>query len=323
MRGRHAENLHAAAASCRLRRVDTVRGTALLHADGAFLGAGDTRITWQSWHDATAPTRAHVVVSHGAAEHGGRYAGLAHALAPRGFPVWALDHRGHGRSEGQRMVVDRLAHAAADVDRLIDRVTEADPGRPIYLLGHSMGGAIALLYALERQDRLAGMVLSAPVTTDAGAPAPLRLAARVLQLDRVLSRFAPSLGLIALDADRLSRDPAEVQAYRDDPLVTLGKLPARTAGELSIAVRGRLRRGLGELRLPLLLVHGDDDALVPLAGSLAVRDRVGSDDVTLLVYPAHRHELLHELPAAREQVLADIAGWLDARAPRRTGRFTH
>ncbi|UUY05218.1 alpha/beta hydrolase [Svornostia abyssi] len=302
--------------------METIAGAALLHTDGAFLGAAGLRITWQSWQDATAPTRAHVVVAHGAAEHGGRYLRLARELAPRGFPVWAIDHRGHGRSEGPRVVVDRFAHAVADLDTLIDHVEKTDLGRPIYLLGHSMGGALALLYALEHQARLEGMVLSAPAASDAGAPAAMRVASRVFQADRLLSRFAPSAGVLALDADGLSRDPAEVQAYRDDPLVTLGKLPARTVGELGVAIRTRFKRDLGDLTLPLLLIHGEADRLVPVAGSRHVRDRAGSDDVTLLVYPEHRHEVFNELPADREKVLADVAAWLDARAPRRTGRFT-
>lgn len=302
--------------------METLTGVALQHTDGAFSGEGGLRITWQSWQDATAPTRAHVVVAHGAAEHGGRYARLAQALAPRGFPVWAIDHRGHGRSEGPRALVDRLAHAVADLDRLVDRVAATDPGRPVYLLGHSMGGAIALLYALEHQERLAGMVLSAPAATDAGAPAALRLADRVLQAGRILSAVAPRLGLLALDPEDISRDEAEVRAYRDDPLVTVGSLPARTVGELGRAIRTRFGRELHAVTLPLLLVHGTADRLVPPVASEQVRDRVGSGDVTLLLYPELRHEVLHELPEDRERALGDIVAWLDERAPRRTGRFT-
>lgn len=311
-----------AARWCRLRTVETKAGVALLHTDGAFLGAGDVRITWQSWQDATAPTRAHVVVAHGAAEHGGRYLRLARELAPRGFPVWAIDHRGHGRSEGQRVLIDRFTHAVADVDALVTHVSEADLGRPVFLLGHSMGGAISLLYALAHQDRLTGLILSATAASDAGVAAPLRIADRVLGLGRILSRVAPSMGIVELDPEGLSRDPAEVRAYVDDPLVTVGKLPARTAGELSAAIRGPFRRALGAITLPTLLIHGDADPLVPPVASTLVRDRLGSEDVTLSVYPEHRHELFNELPADRERVLADVADWLDARAPRRTGRFT-
>lgn len=301
--------------------METLAGVSLKHADGAFAGAGGLRITWQSWQDVTAPTRAHVVVAHGAAEHGGRYLRLARELAPRGFPVWAIDHRGHGRSEGRRVIVDRFAHATADLDRLVDTVTASDPGRPVFLLGHSMGGALALLYALERQQRLAGMVLSAPAASDAGAPVHLRVAGR-LQAGRLLSRVAPGLGLLPLDPEGLSRDPAEVRAYVEDPLVTVGKLPARTAGELRRAIRGPFTRDLGAITLPLLLLHGADDPLVPVAAGEHIRDRVSGQDVTLLVYPAARHELFNELPEVRDRAHADLVGWLDGHAPRRTGRFT-
>lgn len=321
MRERYARIVRDAAAWCRLRAVETLAGVALQHTDGAFPGEGGLRITWQSWQDLTAPTRAHVVVAHGAAEHGGRYARLARELAPRGFPVWAIDHRGHGRSEGPRAFVDRLAHAAADLDRLVDRVAAGDPGRPVFLLGHSMGGAIALLYALDHADRLAGLVLSAPAASDAGAPFALRFADRVLQAGRILSALAPRLGLLALDPEDISRDPAEVRAYCDDPLVTIGNLPARTVGELGRAIRTRFARDLGALTLPILLVHGTADRLVPPVASEHVRDRVASDDVTLRLYPELRHEVFNELAEDRERVLGDVAAWLDERAPRRTGRF--
>ncbi|MBJ7329803.1 MAG: lysophospholipase [Solirubrobacteraceae bacterium] len=295
-------------------------GATLLHADGAFVGAGDLRITWQSWEDATAPTRAHVVLAHGVAEHGGRYARLARELAPRGFPVWAIDHRGHGRSEGPRLYVDRADHAVADLAALIDHVAASDDGRPIFLLGHSMGGAIALRYALAHPGTLTGLIVSAPAATDDAAPAAMRFASRWLALDRILSRVTPGLGVLELDAAGLSRDPDEVAAYVGDPLVTRGKLPMRTVAEMRRMIRA-FHRELGGLTVPLLVMHGEDDPLMPVAAARMIDERAGSEDRTLLIYPGLLHEIFNELPDDREAVTTDVVAWLDLRAPRRTGRF--
>src|SRR5688572_1860940 len=119
---------------------------------GDFKGAEGLSIFWQSWRG-TAEPRAVVVLIHGAAEHCNRYGYVVEKLAPAGFPVFALDLRGHGRSQGDRMVIDRMENAVADIDQVVTRAREEVPGVPLFLLGHSMGGAIALEYALTHEDR--------------------------------------------------------------------------------------------------------------------------------------------------------------------------
>src|SRR5919201_295897 len=131
------------------------------HREGTFPGRGGLEIQWQAWRAAT-PIRATVVISHGAAEHGGRYRHVVDRLVPLGYAVSALDHRGHGRSQGRRAVIDRWANAVADLDTFVDGVRDEQPGVPLFLVGHSLGGAIALSYALEHQDKLFGRILSAP-----------------------------------------------------------------------------------------------------------------------------------------------------------------
>lgn len=284
------------------------------HAEGSFTGAAGRRIAWQSWQDPQAPVRARIVIAHGAGEHGGRYRHLARALPGRGYPVWAIDHHGHGRSEGPRYL-ESYDDAVADLDRLVDRVVAEEPAAPLFLLGHSMGGAIALLYALRHQAKLAGLIISAPATSDAAAPLPLRYAGRILQLDRLIARFSPEFGLVALPPQDLSRDPAEVQAYIDDPLVPGGgKLKAKTASEMAKAMRGPLAKDLGAITIPILLVHGSDDPLIPLDASEHVRDHVRSDDITMHVYPGLLHEVFNELAEDRERAIEDVVAWLDARA---------
>lgn len=274
------------------------------HVEGHFAGAKGLQIYWQAWQDSV-PTRAAVVISHGAGEHSGRYERLASHLAGLGYPVHAVDHRGHGRSQGRRALVDRLDNAAADLDVVVDLAARAHPDVPLFLLGHSLGGAIALRYALQHQDKLDGLILSGPVAVIDLPPAPVRAAVRAL------SAVAPQLPVLAVDPATISRDAGEVDAYRTDPLVHHGKLPLRTVSEIASATEA-FPEQVPSLTLPLLLVHGSEDRLAPVQGSRMVHERASSEDKTLHVYDGLFHEVLNELPEDRERVLADIVAWLDA-----------
>ena len=274
------------------------------HKEGQFTGAKGLEIYWQSWQDA-APMRAVVVISHGSGEHSGRYQRVALALAELGYPVYALDHRGHGRSGGRRALVDRLDNAAADLDVLIDLARREHPDVPLFLLGHSLGGTIALRYALRHQDKLDGLILSGPVAAIDLPPAPVRLAVKAL------SAVAPWMPALGVDPAVVSRDPAEVEAYRTDPLVHHGKLPLRTVAEIAAATEA-FPEQVGSLTLPILLVHGSEDRLAPVQGSRMVHKRVSSEDKTLEIYDGFFHEVLNEPPEDRARVLADIVTWLQA-----------
>ena len=158
------------------------------HEEGRFAGVGGLEIYWQAWLPAT-PPHAIVTIAHGGAEHGGRYAWTASKLTARGYAVYAIDHRGHGRSAGPRAYVDRIDNAVSDLHTLDGIARERHPGLPVFLLGHSMGGLIALAYALRFQDELAGMVLSAPLALLEVNPAA-RLGGRLL------STVAPRLTVV-------------------------------------------------------------------------------------------------------------------------------
>jgi acylglycerol lipase len=273
------------------------------HTSGTLAGARGRRIFWQSWKpDASA--NAVIVIVHGAGEHGGRYEHVAARLVAAGYAVYAPDHRGHGRSEGPRALIERLDDAVADVDGVVGMGADRHPGLPVFMLGHSMGGAIALRYALAHQDRLAGLILSAPLAALEAVPAPLRL------VGRALSAVAPRTPLIAIDASLVSRDPAVVTAYRDDPLVLHGKLPARTAAELADAVEG-FPHTVGQITIPVLILYGTADGLCPPAGSVMLGERIGSAEKTVRSYDGLFHEILNE--PEREAVLDDVLGWLSAR----------
>ncbi|MEA2472247.1 MAG: acylglycerol lipase [Thermoleophilaceae bacterium] len=274
------------------------------HHEGAFDGVGGLRIFWQAWLPAGEP-RAVVVLAHGASEHSGRYAWTGERLTERGYALYALDHRGHGRSEGRRAFIDRMDNAVADLDELVDVASGEHPGKQVFLLGHSMGGCVALSYAFWHEERLAGLVLSAPLAALAAASPITRIAGRLL------SEVAPRLGIYAVDSSAVSRDPEMVRDYDADPLNFHGKLPARTCEELASAIRGFPEK-VAELELPILTMHGSADTITPPEGSEMVLTRAASEDKSIIRYPGLYHELLNE--PEREQVLGDVAAWLDARA---------
>jgi alpha-beta hydrolase superfamily lysophospholipase len=250
-----------------------------------------------------APT-AVVVIAHGAGEHSGRYEHVAAALVNAGVAVFALDHRGHGRSDGPRALIEHVDLTVSDLDQLVVLAQAAHPGLPVFLLGHSMGAMIALRYAPVHQDRLAGVILSGALAALENVPAPLRL------VGQLLSRIAPRTPLIAIDPSLVSRDPAVVQAYRDDPLVHHGKLPARTAAQIADTVAS-FPRTVGAITVPVLIMYGTADALCPPAGSVMVGELIGSADRTVTPYAGLFHEILNE--PERETVLDEIRGWLAAR----------
>jgi alpha-beta hydrolase superfamily lysophospholipase len=238
-----------------------------------------------------------------------RYERLAARLNAAGISVLAIDLRGHGRSPGKRAWVERFDDYLNDADAL---VAEAARGNtPLFLMGHSMGGAIAALYAIERLPAsghtLAGLVLSSP------ALAPGRDVPRwMLAMSRFISRVWPSFPAIRIDAALLSRDPAIVAANRADPLVHHDAVPARTGAELLDAM-ARIERGRGSLRVPVLIYHGTSDKLTEPDGSRAFGAHVSSPDRTLTLYEGGFHETMNDLE--RERVIDALIAWIHAHAP--------
>jgi acylglycerol lipase len=276
---------------------------------------------WQAWLPRDT-TRAVIVVVHGIHEHSTRYAHVGARLAAAGYAVYAADHRGHGQSDGRRANIERMALILEDLRSFVRFAAERHPGLPVFMVGHSLGGLIALHYALEwgaldcgatdygatgsGSTSLDGVVVSGPaVTATAGSALARRLAG-------VLSALVPNLGVAALDADhKISRDPEVVRAYREDPLVYRGRIKARTGAEILAAMQ-RLPGRLPRLSVPLLLLHGTDDQICPLAGSIMVHDAVSSPDRTLRRYPGLYHEVFNE--PEREAILTDLISWLNNRS---------
>ncbi len=265
-------------------------------------GAGG-KLYWQAWLPEAAP-RAGVVLAHGYAEHLGRYEHVAAHFTARGIAVFALDHWGHGRSDGVPGFVPRFSAFTDGMEELLAVVEAAHPGLPLTLLGHSMGGLIAALHLVTHQSHYFGAVLSGPLIMPSEAPS------RVMQwISRLLSRFAPRLGVLALDASGVSRDPAVVAAYLADPLVYTGKVRARLAAEMFDAM-AQARAAAPEIVRPMLLLHGSEDRLTAPDGSRYLAAHLGSADKTLKIYPGLYHEIFNEPEQA--EVLGDVSAWIDA-----------
>ncbi len=273
------------------------------HMEGKLKGVRNLDIYYQAWLPGGEP-KAVLLVVHGLGEHSGRYTNVVNHLVPQGYAVYSLDHIGHGKSAGEREMVDRFDDFTKTLRIYVQMIQEWQAGKPLFLLGHSMGGAIAAYYLLDHQDDFQGAILSAPAVAIGEGVSPI-----TITMSKLLSRVAPKMGVIALDVDLVSRDKAVVQAYADDPLVFHGKTPSRLASELLGAMQ-RITAEAARITLPLLIVQGDKDALVDPAGARMLKDRAGSQDKTLKFYEGLYHEVFNE--PEKELVLNDVAVWLEA-----------
>jgi len=272
-------------------------------AVSTFEGVGGTPVTYDTYEPEHGEVRGLALVAHGVAEHAGRYAHVAERLVGLGLRVVVPDHRGHGRSGGKRLRVRDLSEFTDDLETLRRRV--AVPGLPTYLIGHSMGGCIALDHALDHQDDLDGLVLSAPAVLPGDDINPL-----MVRLAKVVGRVVPGLPGQRLSSSAVSRDPAVVAAYDADPLVHHGALTAGIGGAM-LRTMDTFPGRLPSLQLPLLVLTGTADTLVKPEGAALVERLAGSRDKTLKTYTGLFHEVFNE--PEKDQVLGDLVAWLRAR----------
>jgi alpha-beta hydrolase superfamily lysophospholipase len=271
------------------------------HKEGKFKGLKNFSLCYQRWLPEASP-KAVLLVAHGLAEHSGRYKNLVNYFVPKGYAVYALDHRGHGKSDGVRCYVDRFSDYLADLKTFFDMVRKEHKGAKIFLVGHSMGATIATAYAIEHQKELAGLIVSGASLVASSSVSPALLA-----MAGVISVLAPKMGVTVLDASAISRDKAVVDAYVNDPLVYRGKLPARMGAELARMWK-QLPEQMTEIKLPVLIMHGSADHLADPRGSKLLYERVGSKDKTLKLYDGFYHEIFNE--PEHKQVMADMEAWL-------------
>ena len=263
---------------------------------------GTSHLYTQSWAP-DGDTRAAIVLVHGLGEHSGRYAYLAQHCTDRGFAVHALDHYGHGKSDGQAGHVERFSVYLDGVRALLERVQAEHPDLPLFLVGHSMGGLIAAASLPQVQSAFRACVLSGPAFRTPEPPStPLKL------VNRLFSGLAPTAPLLGLDPSGVSRDPDVVRAYVSDPLVHHGKLSARLLAEMMRAMDDTLANA-SRVELPLLVLHGEQDQLTCPTGSEDFHERAASADKTLKIYPGLYHEIFNE--PEKDAVLGDMTDWLE------------
>ena len=276
----------------------------ITRAEHTFDGVDDVRIVYDVWTP-DAPPRGVVILAHGLGEHARRYDHVAARFGREGLITYALDHRGHGRSGGKRVLVKDISEYTGDFDTLVGIAAKEHPGLTRIVLGHSMGGGIVFAYGVEHPDDYDLMVLSGPAVAAQLAVSPV-----LGWVAKTMGAIAPGLPLQALDADAVSRDRAVVDAYNTDPLVYHGKIPGGVARTLLLVGQSMPQRA-ASLTAPLLVVHGSDDRLIPVEGSRQLVAAVGSTDVELTIYPGLYHEVFNE--PEQEQVLDDVVSWINAR----------
>ncbi|WP_226344325.1 alpha/beta hydrolase [Agilicoccus flavus] len=257
-------------------------------------------ITAYAWApDDEGDVRCVVLLAHGYGEHLGRYGWVVEQLVAHGAAVYGPDHAGHGRSEGERVLIEDIEGVVDDLDLVADRAVADHPGLPVVLLGHSMGGLIGARYTQRHGDRLTATVLSAPVLGRWEAAASLLGAAEIPQ--------------DPIDPATLSRDPEVGRAYVEDPLVWHGGFKRPTIQALTTALAAV--RDAGAVDVPILWLHGQDDPLVPIEGSRQGWPGLAGSRGSSTTYPGARHEILNE--TNREEVLADVLAFVDTHV---TGR---
>ena len=278
------------------------------HKEASFDGVGGVRIFYQRWLPADYDRV--MVIAHGLGEHSGRYGNVVEYFTPRGFAVYALDHRGHGRSGGRRGHAGSFDDYLEDLDRLVRIAAGDEEGKPLFLVGHSLGGLIALAYTLARPDRLDGLIVSSSALKLKVAVPGWKAA-----LGKFFSRFIPTFTMGSeLNPDDVSRDPAVVEAYKADPLVH-DRVSARFFQEF-VGAMEKVGGDAHRLTLPSLVLQAGADRLVDPDGSREFFAKITNEDQELKIYEGLYHEIFNE--KERGQVFADMERWLEGRGRKET-----
>eukprot|EP00054_Salpingoeca_dolichothecata_P018149 m.111089 g.111089 ORF g.111089 m.111089 type:complete len:313 (+) comp22755_c0_seq2:70-1008(+) len=266
------------------------------------------------WPHPEKTPKALLFISHGAGEHVRRYDSFALKLAEElNILVFAHDHLGHGKSEGERMQVETFDHYAEHVIldiRESKKRYNAQYGQdlPCFLFAHSMGGLIGLMAVIKEPSLVKAVITSgALVFPDPNAATPLKI-----MLANWTAYLLPSLPVASIDPTTISRNPEEVQKYTTDPLVYHGGLKARWAVQSMVAMEW-LQEQAKTIRLPIYILHGENDKLVQPESSTFLNQHVSSQDKTMKIYPSAFHEILNELPEVVAEVQNDIIKWLQDR----------
>jgi len=287
---------------------DTGHKHALRRSESHFPGVSGVNFFQRAWLPRE-PVRA-IAVVHGFGEHSGRYEHLGAWFARHGAAVFAFDLRGHGRSAGRRGHVDHFSEYLDDLETFLDHVLDQVPGRPITLVGHSMGGLIAAALAVERRPRVQSLV-----TSGAALALPPDLSSLKRLLARGLRPIVPRMAMDAgLDASAICSDADVVRRYVEDPLVHSKTTPAHAVATFDQIAR--LDNAGARVDVPMFLAHGGSDRLCTPEGSRrfyqslpgAAGDNTGPR-AELRIYPQSAHEIFNDVEY--KTVFADVLDWIE------------
>lgn len=285
----------------------TAEDEAITHAQGFLTSWDGKRLFWQSWASTDAHARrARVALMHGYGEHSSRYAHVAAALVRAGYDVWAMDARGHGRSEGVDAHVALYDEYVLDFERLVDLIDEEwGTQTPLFVLGHSNGGLIALRYAMRRPEAVRAFVVTSPMCGLA-----VKVPLWKEKAGNLMSKLWPTFALPTdLPPGDLTHDPFVVEQYAKDPLVK-SVATSRWFTEATQAQQDLARRA-GRIQHPLLMLVAGADAIVSAPASQALFEDIGSEDRELGVYDKLFHEILNETQWA--EITRRIITWMEER----------
>ena len=271
------------------------------HTEGTFKSVRDLNIYYQAWLP-DGDVKAVLLIVHGLGEYCGRYMNVVNHFVPLGYAIYGLDHIGHGKSDGEREAIVRFEDYTEPLTAYYNMVKGWQPGKPIFILGHSMGGLITCYYLLDHQKDFKGAIISAPAIKVGES-----VSQATIFMSKVLSAIAPKAGVLALDASTISRDPEVVKTYANDPLVFHGKTPARLASEMLKAMM-RVTTEVGRISLPFIAIQGSADKLVDQAGTKMLYEKAQSKDKAIKIYDGFYHEVFNE--PERAVVLKDVETWL-------------
>ncbi|MEH1871392.1 alpha/beta hydrolase [Nostoc sp.] len=282
--------------------------------EGRFQGVGGLDLYYQSWHP-EGKVRAILAIVHGLGGHSDRYNNIVQHLIPKQYAVYALDLRGHGRSSGQRGYINAWSEFCEDLAAFLELIQAENPGCPIFLLGHSLGGVIVLDYILRHPQQasiLQGAIALAPSLGKVGV-SPIRVLLGKM-LSRVWPRFTLNTGI---DLSAGSRDQQVLAASAQDTLRhTLAT--ARLATEF-FATLDWINAHATDWQLPLLILHGGADRVALPAGSDIFYQRLNYKDKLRIEYPGAYHEIQSDLNY--REVLADLEDWLEQHLPPQTAQL--
>jgi len=262
------------------------------HNTGIFVGHDGLQLFFQSWE--VAEVEQIIIISHGLGEHSGRYHNLLKSFSGKNISFYGADHRGHGQSAGIRGHVNSINDYLLDLNIFINLIKNRI-GQPIpfILLGHSMGGLIAIKYVLDYPESLSRLILSSP-----GLIPAIKVPKWKEFLGNKVSKILPSLSLANnIEADCLSHDLVEVQNYKNDPLVH-NKVSARWFTEFTKASQECLARAK-EIKIPFFIFHGKNDKIVDFKGSKQFYEQVSSLDKEIYLFDNLYHETMNETEKER------------------------